>query len=89
MSVIVIQVIDNRIGCYIGIGYLKVKRFVVNFLLTQFQDSVDIYQHRLGKDNKVVIGQVMVRVSIDVPMHAVPKLMQTSNIPNNPTPVSN
>lgn len=34
MSVIIIEVVDSRLGTEIGIGYLKVKRFVINGLLT-------------------------------------------------------
>ena len=76
MSVIIIEAVDSRLGSQIGIGYLKVKRFVINGLLTQFEDFAQILENRQGRDKKIVIGQVRIKVDIDVPINAVAKLIQ-------------
>lgn len=76
MGVLLVEVRDGRTGRNAGLGYVKVKRYIVNGLLSEFEERVEIVAAVEKGNKKNVIGEIIVKLAFSVPMNIPPQFLQ-------------
>ncbi len=56
------------------------KTYIINDFISEFDEKIDIVGQAESKNKKLVIGQLSLKLKLDVPIHVQPQIQP---LPNN------
>ena len=66
MGVLSIEVRDSRLNKVIGIGFVKLRRYIVNEVLSEFEEDVEILGAANTANKQKKIGNLHVELSLKI-----------------------